>query len=177
MQVVDVWADASPEGWGVRIGQRSEWAPWRPSERGLHIFYLELLAAAYGILMAVDGAEGVPVVIKYMGDNEAGMRVWQRGHSSRRAGNAVVGPVLRELRERGCFLDTVWVPTGEQKADDLTRAALRDDGRWQSPGADRLRARGDHLFSLDGMRWNRSGRGASSRKRRRLNEAQMPAGI
>lgn len=127
MEIV-AWTDASSSGLGYMMtrngGDALGWASRGPPSS---TFVRELWAAAKMVVAVSNRGGGVIVV-----DNQAAIRALVAGHSSSKAGNAI----LRQMfgRMGGDAIEITWTESANQSADELSRGlavTLPKYGPWR----------------------------------------------
>ena len=127
-----LWYDASSRGWGAvaetPTGDEVVGGRFTLSERGMHITYLECLAAYFAILAFV-GKLRPKMHLKVLGDNAAVVAALTKKITT----SVLYGPLCKVhdlLHERGVTAEFLWVSTLVNKADKPSRGGVPEDYKF-----------------------------------------------
>eukprot|EP00757_Euglenozoa_sp_SAG-D1_P022206 gene22206-1304_t len=120
---IEVYTDASTTGGGYMVmGPRFQMHGWKwtPQQAKQAIHRLEGLAMFEGVKAAVHGSPHPQTIIAYV-DNTVVVNCWDKYRARDPYLARILDWVYHFIRKRGYEMNTVWVPTAEQKADSLSR--------------------------------------------------------
>lgn len=132
---MEIFSDASNTGWGVACGKERASGLWSEQERTMHINYLEILAAFFGlkifaknltnsqILLRIDNTTAISYVnrmggIQYPHLNEVAKRLWQW------------------CEHRNLYVYASYIRSADNKEADAESRRIHPDIEWElSPAA------------------------------------------
>ena len=126
---LEIFSDASNEGWGAHRGDLSAGCRWSPEESLLWINEKELLAIEFGLKSVVKENN---VIIKVNTDNiTAKAYIRKMGGVQSSGCNKIAQRIWKWCKERNIFLLSAYVPGIENSKADFLSRHFADDIEWE----------------------------------------------
>jgi hypothetical protein len=121
-----IYVDASTS-WGVGLVIDGRWQAWRLADgwnsNGRDIGWAEMLAVEMALLTLIAG-KFPPATYTIHSDNSGVVGAFGASRSRNPQQNSILCHILILMRDSNIWLDTLWIPSGENLADGPSRGIL-----------------------------------------------------